>query len=164
MASRQRNPRGSSSIDALAYYLVVGGATVILYRMALQGSLGTNAQRQAMEVWKALHPGKSYTAASIPAGSGGVASGRGSGSAGVGAAPGNPTRIPTSMVDLGGQPVWWDTQLQTIVQNGPGSNVYKPGDVFVNDNGHHMALQPNGYVEDLTTNETFDIRAFFKAV
>lgn len=156
----------SSSIDALAYYLVVGGATVILYRLALQGTLGEDAKKQAIEVWKALHPGKTYmgvATSSKGSNPGGAVQPSNSPASGpYKGVPGMQGKIvPLALRDFGGVPVAYSVDLDTIVQNVPNKpNVYHPNDIFFDSGGQQYQYQGQGQLVDMASGAIFSVQLF----
>lgn len=54
------NPRGgggSATIDTIAFYTGIGGVTWLTYTLALQGSLGAEAKKIALQLYAAMHGG-----------------------------------------------------------------------------------------------------------
>lgn len=132
----RENPRGgggSATIDTIAFYGAIGGGFWLAYTLALQGSLGTEAKRIALQIYAALHGGAAPAPSGTPTLPGGVTGppptapppstgGGGSGGAPIGGNNGGgPTFAPV-------QPEGGDNAGWYWVKENPGWMLYRAGD------------------------------------
>ncbi len=136
----------ANSIDPMFVKLgVIGFVVYTAYGMALNGSLGAGAQTFAYQLKSAWGDTPGKVTGLVPASGSGTPSQAKPASSSPGAVTASTSTqryLGTGLHDLGGQPVVYDTQRRTIIQDPRvgGTNVYGPSDVFLDGGGNFISF------------------------